>query len=68
MEKKTLKKRALASQLCRVRARASSGRRAESLGQSDRERKLHTTSTTALAGKKSREIFSRPFEKTRRGF
>jgi hypothetical protein len=35
------------------------------LGESDRERNLHDTSTNALAGKKDGERFLRPFEKTR---
>jgi hypothetical protein len=43
-------------------------KRAKMLGESDRERKLHDTSFTALAGKKSGESFSRALEKTRRGF
>jgi hypothetical protein len=43
-------------------------KRAKMLGESDRKRKLHDTSITALAGKKSGESFSRAFEKTRRGF
>jgi len=45
-------------------------KRAKMLGESDREMKLHDTSSTALAGKtekKSGEIFSRPFGRTRRG-
>jgi hypothetical protein len=43
-------------------------KRAKSLAEFERERKLHTTSSTALAEKQSGEIFSRVFEKTRRGF
>ncbi len=50
----------------RVQALAGE-KRAKMLGESDRERKLHDTSITALAGKKSGESFSRAFEKTRRG-
>ena len=38
------------------------------LGESDKESKLHSTSTTALAGKQGGESFSRVFEKTRRDF
>jgi hypothetical protein len=37
-------------------------------GESDRKRKLHDRSSTALAGKQRGESFSRVFEKTRRGF
>jgi hypothetical protein len=38
------------------------------LGERDRERKLHDTSSTALARNQSGESFSRAFERTRRGF
>jgi hypothetical protein len=38
------------------------------LGESDRERKIHDTLSTALAGKENGEIISRVFENTRRGF
>ena len=55
----------MASQLCRVRARASSGRGEESLGESDRERKLLDTSSTALAGKAKRTKLVKGLEKTR---
>jgi len=51
------------------RVQALSGeKRAKMLGESDRERNLHTTSSSALAGKYSGESFSIVFEKTRRGF
>jgi hypothetical protein len=40
-------------------------KREKSLGERDRESKLHTTSSTALAGEQSGECFSRAFEKTR---
>ena len=65
-QKKTREKRALVSQLCRVRARASSVRREESVGESDRERKLLDTSSTTLAGKQSGQSLSRVLK--RKGF
>jgi len=43
-------------------------KRAKLLGESDRERKLYDTSSSALAGKQSGESFSKAFEKTRQGF
>ena len=58
------------SQFCQVRARTALAgeKRAKMLGESDRERKLHDTSATALGGKQSGESFSRAFGKTRRCF
>jgi hypothetical protein len=43
-------------------------KRAKMLGERDRERKLHSTSSRELAGKQSGNSFLRVFEKTRRGF
>jgi hypothetical protein len=73
-QKKTRGKRALASQLCRVRERASKHwqeRREQRCWERVTERKLHDTSTTALAGKtqsKVEKLFKGPLKRQDEAF